>query len=134
MLSPAPNRTLNMAKQSKRGLRRLVDATAYSAAGLSTAWRGEEAFRQEVFVAIILVPLGLWLGENAVERLLLVGSWLVVMIVEILNTAIEATVDRISEDHHPLSGQAKDLGSAAVSLSLLLAALAWGTVAWQRFA
>jgi len=68
------------------------------------------------------------------ERLLLVASWLVVMIVEILNTAVEATVDRISDEDHPLSGQAKDLGSAAVFLSLVLAALVWGTVAWQRFA
>ena len=123
-----------MAKQGKRGLRRLRDATGYSAAGLATAWRGEEAFRQEVLLAVVLVPLALWLGQTAIECLLLIGSWLVVMIVEILNTAIEATVDRISDDHHQLSGQAKDLGSAAVFLSLILAVLAWGTIAWQRFA
>jgi diacylglycerol kinase (ATP) len=123
-----------MAKQGKRGLRRLRDATGYSAAGLATAWRGEEAFRQEVLLAVVLVPLALWLGQTAIECLLLIGSWLVVMIVEILNTAIEATVDRIGDDHHQLSGQAKDLGSAAVFLSLILAVLAWGTIAWQRFA
>lgn len=122
-----------MAKQDKRGLRRLSDATAYSAAGLASAWRTEEAFRQEVLLAVVLIPLALWLGETALERLLLIGSWLVVMIIEILNTAIEATVDRISDDHHPLSGQAKDLGSAAVFLGLLLAAMIWGTIAWQRF-
>ncbi len=123
-----------MAKQGKRGLRRLRDATRYSAAGLATAWRGEEAFRQEVLLTVVLVPLALWLGQTAIECVLLIGSWLVVMIVEILNTAIEATVDRISDDHHQLSGQAKDLGSAAVFLSLILAMLAWGTIAWQRFA
>ena len=124
----------DMAKQGKRGLRRLVDAAGYSAAGLAVAWRGEEAFRQEVLLAVVLVPVALWLGQSPLERLLLVASWLVVMIVEILNTAVEATVDRISDEQHRLSGQAKDLGSAAVLLSLLLAALVWGTVAWQRFA
>lgn len=124
----------NMAKQGKRGLRRLIDAAGYSAAGLAVAWRGEEAFRQEVLMAVVLVPLALWLGQSNLERLLLVASWLVVMIVEILNTAVEATVDRISDEQHRLSGQAKDLGSAAVFLSLLLAALVWGTVAWERFA
>jgi diacylglycerol kinase (ATP) len=122
-----------MAKQGKRGLRRIIDAAGYSAAGLAVAWRGEEAFRQEVLLALVLVPLALWLGGSNMERLLLVASWLLVMIVEILNTAIEATVDRISDEQHRLSGQAKDLGSAAVFLSLLLAALTWGTVAWQRF-
>lgn len=123
-----------MPKQGKRGLRRLVDATGYSMAGLAVAWRGEEAFRQEATLAIVLVPLALWLGQSHLERLLLVGSWLLVMIVEILNTAVEATVDRISDERHTLSGQAKDLGSAAVFLSLLLAGLVWGTVAWERFA
>lgn len=122
-----------MAQQAKRGLRRLLDATGYSVAGLAVAWHGEEAFRQEVLMAVVLVPLALWLGQSNLERLLLVASWLVVMIVEILNTAVEATVDRISDEQHQLSGQAKDLGSAAVFLSLLLAALVWGTVAWQRF-
>jgi diacylglycerol kinase (ATP) len=123
-----------MAKEGKRGLRRIIDAAGYSAAGLATAWRGEEAFRQEVALAVVLVPLALWLGQSNLERLLLVASWLLVMIVEILNSAVEAIVDRISDERHPLSGQAKDLGSAAVFLSLLLAALVWGTVAWQRFA
>lgn len=84
-------------------------------------------------MAVVLVPLAFWLGQTPMERLLLIGSWLVVLIVEILNTAIEATVDRISDEHHKLSGQAKDLGSAAVFLSLVLVMLAWGTVAWQRF-
>ncbi len=123
-----------MAKHGKRGLRRLLDAMGYSAAGLTSAWHGEEAFRQEVLLGVVLVPLALWLGQTNFERLLLVASWLLVMIVEILNTAVEATVDRISDETHPLSGQAKDLGSAAVLLSLLLALLVWGTVAWEHFA
>ena len=123
-----------MAKQGKRGLRRILDAAGYSAAGFAAAWRGEEAFRQEVVLGAVLVPLALWLGQSSMERLLLVASWLVVMIVEILNTAVEVTVDRIGDENHPLSGQAKDLGSAAVLLSLVLAALVWGTIAWQRFA
>jgi diacylglycerol kinase (ATP) len=123
-----------MAKQGKRGLRRLWDAAGYTAAGLAAAWRGEEAFRQEVLLGLVLTPFALWLGQSGMERLLLIASWLVVLIVEILNTAVEATVDRISDEHHPLSGKAKDLGSAAVFLSLVLAALVWGTVAWQRFA
>jgi diacylglycerol kinase (ATP) len=123
-----------MAKKGKRGLRRLLDAAGYSAAGLAVAWRGEEAFRQEVVLALVLVPLAFWLGQSNLERLLLVASWLLVMIIEILNTAVEATVDRIGDERHRLSGHAKDLGSAAVFLSLLLAALVWGTVAWERFA
>jgi len=131
---PFRKKIKDMAKQGKRGLRRLVDAAGYSAAGLAVAWRGEEAFRQEVLLAVALLPLALWLGQSPLERLLLVASWLVVMIVEILNTAVEATVDRISDERHRLSGEAKDLGSAAVFLSLLLTALVWGTVAWQRFA
>ncbi|MEO8223338.1 MAG: diacylglycerol kinase [Gammaproteobacteria bacterium] len=122
-----------MTKPGKRGLRRLLDATRYSAAGLSAAWSGEEAFRQEVIVGIALVPAALLLGQTSYERLLLISSWLLVIIVEVLNTAVEATVDRISDEVHPLSGRAKDLGSAAVLLSLVLALLVWGTVAWQRF-
>ena len=123
-----------MAKQGKRGLRRLRDAAGYSAAGLASAWRMEEAFRQEVLLGVLLTPLAWWLGQSALERLLLGASWLFVMIVEVLNSAVEVTVDRIGDEHHRLSGQAKDLGSAAVFLSLLLAALVWGTVAWQHFA
>lgn len=123
----------SMAKKRKRGLRRILDAALYSAAGFKVAWRGEEAFRQEALLGLALLPLALWLGQSSLERLLLVASWMVVMIIEILNTAVEATVDRISDENHPLSGQAKDLGSAAVMLSLILAALVWGTVAWQRF-
>ena len=87
------------------GLRRLVDAVGYSRAGLAAAWQGEEAFRQEVLAGVLLVPLALWLGRSPLERLLLVATWVLVMIVEILNTAVEATVDRFGEERHLLSGR-----------------------------
>jgi diacylglycerol kinase (ATP) len=118
----------------KRGLGRLRDAMGYSAAGFATAWRTEEAFRQEVVAGCVLLPAAFWLGQNAIECILLAGSWLLVMIVELLNTAVEATVDRIGRDRHQLSGNAKDLGSAAVFVALLLAGLCWGLIGWQRFA
>ncbi len=123
-----------MAKTRKRGLRRLLYATGYSAAGLAAAWRSEAAFRQEVVAAAVLTPAALWLGRGPLEWLLLLGSLLGVLIVELLNTSIEAAVDRIGEDHHALSGRAKDLGSAAVLLSLVLAGATWAAIAWTRFA
>jgi diacylglycerol kinase (ATP) len=116
------------------GLRRLVSATRYSLAGLRAAWRHEAAFRQECALAAILIPAGLWLGRSAVERALLIGVCLLVLVVELLNSAIEAVVDRIGPESHALSGRAKDLGSAAVLMSLMLAAIVWALVAWQRFA
>ncbi|MCC7257101.1 MAG: diacylglycerol kinase [Gammaproteobacteria bacterium] len=112
---------------------RLIAATRYSLAGLRAAWRHEAAFRQEVFVLVLLLPLAWWLGESMVQRILLVGSWLLVLVVELLNSAIEATVDRIGQDRHDLSARAKDLGSAAVMTSLILAAACWLAVAWDRF-
>ena len=116
----------------RTGLRRLWFATLYSLAGLRSAWRTEAAFRQEVVAAAVLVPVAFWVGQSPVERLLLIGSLLLVLIVELLNTAVEATVDRFGQEAHPLSGRAKDLGSAAVCLSLLLAGLTWGTLIWQN--
>lgn len=117
----------------RRGLARLWHAARYSAAGFQAAWRGEEAFRQELLLGVLLVPAAAWLGRSATERALLIGSWLVVLIVELLNTAVESVVDRIGTERNPLSGQAKDLGSAAVLASLLLLVLAWGSVAVDRF-
>jgi diacylglycerol kinase (ATP) len=116
-----------------QGLQRIVAATRYSLAGLVAAWRSEAAFRQELVAAVILVPGAYWLGTNAMERVLLTATVLLVLIVELLNSAIECTVDRIGTDRHPLSGRAKDMGSAAVMLSLILWALTWGDIAWQRF-
>lgn len=123
-----------MPKHKTHGLRRLVAATACSWAGLRAAWRHEAAFRQELLLAVILVPAACWLGTTPVQRLLLLGSWLLVLVVELLNSAIEAVVDRIGPERHPLSGRAKDLASAAVLLSLLLAAATWAAVAIERFA
>lgn len=123
-----------MEKPVSSGLSRIVKATGYSLAGLRAAFSGEQAFRQEVGLAVVLVPLALWLGQTALERALLVASWLLVMIAEILNSAVEAVVDRVGPERHPLSGRAKDMGSAAVFLALCLAGILWAAVAWQRFA
>ena len=111
--------------KGKTGLQRLVNATRYSIAGLAAAARHEDAFRQELMLAAVLVPLGLWLGESGVERALLVGSVLLVLVVELLNSAVEATVDRVSLDDHSLAKRAKDLGSAAVMLALVNTAAVW---------
>jgi diacylglycerol kinase (ATP) len=122
-----------MAKPGRTGLRRIFYATVYSAQGLGHAWKHESAFRQEVALTIVLTPLALWLGQNAVEYALLIGVCLVVLVVELLNSAIEALTDRYGLEHHELSGRAKDMGSAAVFFSLLLVVLVWGAVAYQRF-
>lgn len=112
-------------RKGKTGLQRLIDATRYSFAGLAEAARHEAAFRQELLLAAVLVPLGLFLGKTGVERALLVGSVLLVLVVELLNSAIEATVDRISLDEHRLAKRAKDIGSAAVMLSLVMLGVVW---------
>ena len=116
-----------------RGIRRLITATVDSLAGLASAWRSEEAFRLEVILAVFLFPAALWIGSTAMERFLLIGTIILMMIVELLNTAVECTVDRIGTDHHHLSGKAKDVASAAVFLSVLLAAGVWGLSIWTRF-
>ncbi|MDP2359418.1 MAG: diacylglycerol kinase [bacterium] len=108
--------------------RRLRAAFGYSRQGLAAAWRSEASFRDEVWLSAILLPLACWLGENGVERALLAASWLLVPLVELLNTAVEVLVERIDPAFHPLSGRAKDLGSAAVLLAMLVAALVWWLV------
>lgn len=116
------------ALKGRRGLRRLADALKYSADGFRAAWQQEDAFRQEVVVAAILLPVA-WLVPIAnVERVLLIGSVLLVIIVELLNTAIEAAIDRQSYEINPLAKQAKDFGSAAVLIALLLAVLTWAVL------
>ena len=122
-----------MSKTGNTGLRRIFNATVFSIAGLRTAWRDEAAFRQEVLLCLVLLPAGLWLGRTAVERSLLIGSCLIVLVVELLNTGIENVVDRIGLEPHRLSGQAKDLGSAAVLISLVLTLVIWCLIAWERF-
>jgi diacylglycerol kinase (ATP) len=114
--------------KGKSGLRRLVNAVRYSLAGLAAALRYEDAFRQEVMLAAILVPSGVVLGKTGVERALLVGSVLLVLVIELLNSAIEATVDRVSLDDHNLAKRAKDLGSAAVMLSLVNVVVVWALI------
>ena len=114
-----------MAYAQHKGWRRLVNATGYSWAGLKAAWRNEEAFRQEALLCAALVPVALWLGDSAIEQALLISSLLLVVIVELLNSGIEAVVDRIGQERHELSGRAKDIGSAAVFVALLNAAVVW---------
>ena len=123
------------ARADKRntGIVRLSRAFGSSFRGIAAAWREEEAFRQECGLALVVIPLGLWLGETGVERALLAGPMLLVLIVELLNSAVEATVDRIGSEHHPLSGLAKELGSAAVLGAFLLLFLNWTLVlAWRH--
>jgi diacylglycerol kinase (ATP) len=114
-----------MAGQNEKGLKRLINATLFSIAGFKAVWQHEEAFRQEVLLFIVTTPLALWLGESTVEKLLLIGSIVLVMLVELINSAIEAIVDRIGLERHELSGRAKDIGSASVSLSLIWASIVW---------
>jgi diacylglycerol kinase (ATP) len=120
-------------KPGKKGLRRILDATGYSLGGLRAAFRNEAAFRQELALCAVLLPASFWLARTPVEWILLVTPLLLMLIVELLNSAVEAAIDRIGDEHHVLSGRAKDMGSAAVMLSLLLTGLSWGAVAWQRF-
>ena len=122
-----------MADQQARGVQRLRNAFGYSLAGLRECYVHEEAFRQEVLVSLIVVPLALWLGDSGIERAMLAGSWGLVLIVELLNSAIEATVDRFGGEHHELSGRAKDIASAAVFCSILLAVLIWRLVLLPRW-
>ena len=113
------------------GFLRVFRAFGISMKGLAGAFRNEAAFRQELALAVVVIPLGLWLGRNGIERALLVAPMFLVLVVELLNSAIEATVDRIGAERHALSGLAKDIGSAAVLTSLLLLAVVWLLVLWR---
>ena len=113
-------------------LRRLLLATRYSWQGLRAGWRTQASLRYEFCASFLLLPLAVWLGRTAVERALLIGSWLAVVVVELINSAIETVVDRIGGDLHELSGRAKDLGSAAVFCSIVLAATVWLVVLLDR--
>ena len=115
------------------GLRRIWNAAFYSIAGIRATWKNEAAFRQELILCIFLVPAALWVGHTAVERALLIGTCLLVLIVELLNSAIEAVVDRIGADMHKLSGRAKDMGSAAVFISLWMTVICWGLIIHDNF-
>ena len=132
---PPPTRVLSPAGEQKQrsGLSRVWHAATFSVAGLRAGWR-ETAFRQEVLVAIVLVPLSFWIGRHWVETAVLAASVLLVLIVELLNTGVEAAIDRIGPEWHELSKRAKDMGSAAVLLSLLLCGGIWMAALYQRFA
>jgi len=122
-----------MAKPGNTGIRRILRATRFSAQGFAQAWKHEAAFRQELVLAIIMTPIAVWLGQTMVERALLIGVLLLVLIVELFNSAIEAAIDRHGDEHHELSGRAKDMGSAAVFVVLVIVLVVWGAVAWERF-
>lgn len=119
--------------KGRTGIERIVRATGYSIEGLATAYRGESAFRQETWLAVLMLPLSLWLGRTWIEVALLAGSVMLVLIVELLNSGIESAIDRVSFEMHELSKRAKDVASAAVFLSLLLCAAIWLAALWQRF-
>ena len=119
--------------QSLTDAGRIARAFSYSANGLRAAYKKESAFRQELILAVVLLPLGVWLGSTGVERALLIGSVLLVLIVELLNSAVEATVDRGGKDWNKLAGRAKDMGSAAALIALLQLAATWGLILFDRF-
>jgi diacylglycerol kinase (ATP) len=119
--------------KGRTGLERVLRATGYSMAGLAAAYRGESAFRQEFWLTAMLLPLSFWVGHGWVEVALLSGAVLLVLIVELLNSGLEAAIDRVSFEFHDLSKRAKDLGSAAVFVSLLLCAGIWAAALWHRF-
>ena len=127
-----PDHSIANPQKSRSGLNRMRHALGYSVEGLRAGWT-ETAFRQEALAAIVLLPLAFWIGQSWVETALLAGSVLIVMIVELLNTGIETAIDRISPEWHDLSKRAKDMGSAAVLLSLLLCIGTWGGALFQRF-
>lgn len=114
-----------MANQPNKGLTRIINAFGYSMQGLKATYKNEEAFRQEVLMAVVLIPIALYVDVSTIERLLLILSTLFVLVVEVFNSAIEAVVDRFGGDHHELSGRAKDMGSAAVWLALLMLFITW---------
>jgi len=112
-------------KPGKTGIARIIAAAGYSMQGFTAAFQHEAAFRQELFLTIVLVPVALWLGESGIEMALLIGSLFLVLIAEVINSAIEAVVDRFGSDLHELSGRAKDMGSAAVFLALTNVVVIW---------
>ncbi len=122
-----------MGDEKETAIGHILKAVIYSWDGFKAAWTNEMAFRIETVVIALLLPIGLWIGETVVERALLIGSSMLVLITELLNSAVENVVDRIGTERHILSKQAKDLGSAAAAVSMLTAAIIWGLIAYQRF-
>jgi diacylglycerol kinase (ATP) len=122
-----------MRSENENIFRHIKNAVIWSWAGLKAAWDDEMAFRTEAVVIAFLMPFGIWMGETAVQWALLIGSSMLVLITELLNSAVEKVVDRIGTEHHILSKQAKDLGSAAAGMSMLTALIVWGLIAYERF-
>lgn len=122
-----------MPSSEPRGPRQIARAMIWSFKGLRAAWTHEASFRLEAYLCVIFFPVGLWLGQGAVEKAVLCGSLLLVLSAELLNSAIEAVVDKVSPEIHELAGRAKDMGSAAVFMLMLNVMLCWGLVLWQRF-
>ena len=122
-----------MGKPDNTGLLRALRAAKYSVQGFTSAWRHESAFRQEVVLVVLLTPAGLWLGRSPSERSVLIAVLLLVLVVELLNSAVEAAIDRHGSELHELSGRAKDLGSAAVFVALVIVLVVWGGVIAERF-
>jgi diacylglycerol kinase (ATP) len=133
MQDPSPPHSEVNPQKTRQGLNRILHAGGYSIQGLLAGW-GETAFRQEAILAMVMVPLAFWLGQSWIEIALLAGSVVLVLIVELLNTCVESAIDRIGPEWHDLSKRAKDMGSAAVLLSLLLCAGMWLGALWHRFA
>lgn len=122
-----------MGNKNENLIDHIVNAFRYSFAGFKSAWQNELAFRGEVVVVAVMLPLGIWLGQSAAERALLIVSLLLILITELVNSALEAVVDRIGPQRHELSKRAKDLGSAAAFVSMVAAALVWIIIAYGRF-
>lgn len=129
---PATAREAVNAQKQRKGMTRMLHAFGYSLAGLRTGW-AETAFRQEALAAFVLVPASFWLGRNWIEVSVLASVVVLVLVVELLNTAVESAIDRIGPEWHDLSKRAKDVGSAAVLLSLVLCGCVWGAALWARF-
>lgn len=122
-----------MEKKTSKGFRRIVNAFMFTLKGLRSAWSNEEAFRQEALVLIPVIPTGLLIGESYVQKGLFICAWLLVLVIELLNSALESVVDRIGYETHPLSGQAKDMGSAAVFIGISIAVIIWISIICERF-
>ena len=122
-----------MGKTGVTGIKRIINAFGYSMKGLRAAFKHESAFRQETALLVILLPIAILLGQNIVDYSILIGSLLLVMIVELLNSALEAVVDRVGDEHHKLAGRAKDMGSAAVFVSLVNVGVIWSMYVFQYF-
>ncbi|MBT4838393.1 MAG: diacylglycerol kinase [Methylococcales bacterium] len=122
-----------MANQQATGIKRLINAFRYSIKGFKAAWQNEEAFRQECVAALVMLPAAIWLGQTVEQQALLILSFLLIPLTELMNSAVEAIVDRVGTEHHELSGRAKDVASAAVMLSMMMVCVVWGLIIADQF-